>query len=131
MAREFSRAFYQSKEWKQTSRAYMTSKNYVCERCGAVGEICHHKKYLNPSNINDPYITLSFDNLECLCRECHGKEHELKRDWVVFDEAGNIAAVKDSGANKEYKQAVAQIDELLKKMTAQNGAGATKRDGVI
>lgn len=131
MARDFSRAFYQSKEWRQTSRAYMTSKNYVCERCGAVGEICHHKKYLNPSNINDPYITLSFDNLECLCRECHGKEHELKRDWVVFDEAGNIAKVKDSGATREYKQAVKDIDALLEKLTAQDGAGATKRGSAI
>ena len=129
--REFAKSFYRSKEWKQTSRAYMTSKNYVCERCGSVGEICHHKKYLNPSNINDPYITLSFDNLECLCRDCHGKEHELKRDWVVFDEAGNVAKVKESGASKEYKQAVQEIDRLLEKMTAQGGAGATKTHTVI
>ena len=131
MAREFSRAFYQSKAWKQTSRAYMTMQNYVCERCGAAGEICHHKKYLNPSNINDPNITLSFDNLECLCRECHGKEHELKRDWFVFDEAGNVERVKDSGENAAYKREVKKIDALLQKMTAQDGAQRTKDGSVI
>lgn len=104
----------------------MQSKNYVCERCGGVGEICHHKIYLNPSNINDPNITLSFSNLECLCRDCHGKEHELKRDWVVFDETGNIERVKESSASKEFQQAVKDIDDLLKKLTATYGAGATK-----
>lgn len=131
MARDFARAFYQSREWRETSRAYMASKNYVCERCGGAGEICHHRTYLNPTNIADPFITLAFDNLECLCRDCHGKEHKLKRNLVIFDEAGNIAKVKDSGATKEYKQAVKDIDALLRKVTAQDGAGAAKDDEVV
>lgn len=128
MAQEWAKAFYQSKEWKQTSRAYMSSQAYICERCGSVGEICHHKKWLNPKNINDPYITLSFDNLECLCRDCHGKEHGLKTCLTYFDEAGNVERVKDSREISEYKRATKDIERLIKKLTAQEAAGATKRE---
>lgn len=127
MAQEWAKSFYTGKAWKQTSRAYMLSKAYVCERCGGVGEICHHKKWLNSRNINDPAITLSFDNLECLCKECHNKEHMLKNNLTYFNEAGEVERVKESGAITEFKQQQKEIDKLLKKMTAQNGAGATQK----
>lgn len=50
-----------------------------------LGEIVHHKNYINISNIYEPSITMSFDNLELLCLDCHNKEH-----IATFDEAGNI-----------------------------------------
>lgn len=93
----------------------MSSKNYVCERCGGVGEICHHKKYITQKNINDPNITLNFDNLECLCRDCHGKEHGLKGCLTIFDEAGHIEKVKDSAAIKDFKKQAGLIDKLLER----------------
>lgn len=91
--REFAKGFYQSKEWKKVSRLYMSSRNYVCERCGEVATICHHKTYLTPQNITDPNISLSFDNLECLCQDCHNKEHFRQRyspTGTAFDENGNL-----------------------------------------
>lgn len=36
MARDFARAFYDSPQWRKTSRAYLSSKNYICEDCGAL-----------------------------------------------------------------------------------------------
>lgn len=60
--------FYNSKAWKRASAAYMASKHYICERCGRPAQICHHKTYLNGTNVHDPAIALSFDNLEALCR---------------------------------------------------------------
>ena len=91
--KEYARGFYHSKEWKKASRLYMESRNYICERCGNVAAICHHKNYIKPNNINDPSITLNPDNLECLCQECHNREHFKKRanfNGVAFDEKGNL-----------------------------------------
>lgn len=109
--------FYKSKEWRRVSTAYMISKNYVCERCGRPASICHHKKYLNAVNVNDPTISLSFDNLECLCQDCHNKEHSLRHTIMKFDDQGQVSKVKKSGAEKSFEADRKKIDELLKKMT--------------
>ena len=94
MARDFSRKFYNSKEWNRCRETFKQSKHGICERCGMPGEEVHHKIYLSPDNINDPYITLGWDNLELLCMSCHSKEHMSKydvvRDGVMFDEKGDL-----------------------------------------
>ena len=92
MAREFAESFYKSTIWQKCRDAFLSEKLWTCERCGAVAEIVHHKKYITPNNIDDPAITLSFDNLEALCRDCHNKEHfraEYERRYQ-FDADGNI-----------------------------------------
>lgn len=76
MARDYSRPFYNSKKWKDTRDAYFNSQYGICELCGKPGEEVHHKIFLNPQNINDPYITLGWDNLQLLCRSCHNDIHE-------------------------------------------------------
>lgn len=98
MAKEFAKSFYSSKQWQHCRNAYAASKGWLCERCLAKGlivplEIVHHKVYINENNINDPSITLNFDNLEGLCRECHEAEHsdrEPRRFQV--DEFGRVRA---------------------------------------
>jgi len=88
--------FYNSPAWKRTQRAFMTSKNYICERCGLPARIVHHKIYITPSNICDPQITLSWDNLEALCQDCHNKEHSVTpatAQGLRFDENGDIVRV--------------------------------------
>ena len=102
MARDFSRKFYNSKAWIQCRKAYKLSVNGLCERCLAKGlyvpgyEV-HHKIYLSPQNINDPYITLGWENLEFLCSSCHSIEHMSKysatRGDVMFDSKGNLVPV--------------------------------------
>ena len=89
--KEFAKKFYLSKAWRKTREAYYRYRFGICERCGAVGDIVHHKKYLSPSNIHDPNITLSFSNLELLCQDCHNKEHfEKDNDRYSFDKNGNV-----------------------------------------
>ena len=112
--KEYARSFYLSKEWKKVSSLYMSSRNYICERCGGVGTICHHKKYITPWNINDPSITLNLDNLECLCQECHNQEHMAKMSRAVFDENGNMVGVHESQEVKAYKAACKAIDKIKK-----------------
>lgn len=100
MAREFSKSFYNSKAWQRTRDAYISSKFGICERCGQPNsKQVHHKKWLTPDNINDPEITLSFDNLELLCDVCHQKEHHEKYSATVwglrFDENGDLVKVNE------------------------------------
>ena len=100
MAREFAIKFYNSKAWKKCREAYKQSVNGLCERCLKAGKYVpgdevHHKIPLTPENINNPYITLSFENLELLCSSCHSIEHnrkykEIVREGLKFDENGDL-----------------------------------------
>ena len=101
--KEFAEVFYSSTAWKDCRRAYAKSKGNLCERCLAkgeikAGEIVHHKKYLTPDNIGDPDVTLNWNNLELVCRQCHEEEHENSRYIVrrrkrryTVDEFGRVA----------------------------------------
>ena len=99
MAKEFAKAFYRSKEWKKCRAAYILSVNGLCETCLkkkriTPGKILHHKQYITIDNINDPYITLNWDNLEFECQDCHNKEHhnvhEVTRNGLVFNDKGEL-----------------------------------------
>lgn len=83
MAKEFTGGFYKTKAWQKTRNAYVKYRQGLCEECLAKGlyrkgEIVHHRVELTPENIDDPNITLSWDNLELVCRECHLEKHEMK-----------------------------------------------------
>ena len=54
MARDFAKAFYNSKEWQHCRDAYIEHVHGLCERCHRPGWIVHHKCYLTPANIEDP-----------------------------------------------------------------------------
>ncbi|APM37297.1 HNH endonuclease [Clostridium kluyveri] len=94
MSKEYAKSFYQSKEWIKCRKGYIKSKYCICERCGRSATIVHHKKFINPRNINNPEITLNWDNLEALCIECHNKihnrNHQVTTKETIFDENGNL-----------------------------------------
>lgn len=94
LARDFAIKFYNSAAWQRCRRAYAQSVYGLCERCGEPGLEVHHKIHLTPANINDPAITLGWDNLELLCAACHNKVHkrqyEAVRDDVMFDASGDL-----------------------------------------
>lgn len=80
MAKEFAKTFYNSKRWRKCRAAYIAYRQAIdgglCESCHEVpGYIVHHKTELTPDNINDPDITLGFDNLKYDCHVCHQKEN--------------------------------------------------------
>jgi len=105
MAKEFAKSLYQSTAWISTRNAYFKSKQGLCERCLkqnkiVVGEIVHHKEYITPQNINNPDITLNWNNLELVCRECHKKEHDGNlqsiSEGLIFNENGDIVNENES-----------------------------------
>ena len=83
MAREFSAKFYKTSVWRDCRNAYSAYRGHLCEECirrGVLshGEIVHHKIELTPDNIDNPEITLNFNNLELLCRQCHAERHDKR-----------------------------------------------------
>lgn len=77
---DFAKSFYKSKRWQHTRLAYLKSVGGLCERCLKKGlyhpaVIVHHKVYIDSENINNPEVTLSWGNLEAVCRDCHEQEH--------------------------------------------------------
>jgi hypothetical protein len=104
VARPWAYAFYHSRSWDECRRAYGDSVFWICERCGKPGNTCHHKIWLTPTNINDPWITLAWENLELLCHECHDEEHwptkRPTREGFAFDAEGNLVAAPSPHAQK-------------------------------
>lgn len=86
MAREFAKAFYNSKEWEEVREFCLKRDSYLCTEpgCFAPAEEVHHIQKLTPSNIGDTSITLNPDNLRCLCREHHMQIHRADRNAGRF-----------------------------------------------
>lgn len=97
MAREFAKDFYNSEAWAACRTAYAKQAMGLCERCRSrglirAGEIVHHKIHLTPNNILDPAVTLNFDNLMYVCRDCHAALHKKEKRYKV-DQLGRVTAL--------------------------------------
>lgn len=97
MAKPWAEKFYNSARWQHCRAAFIDSRiredGGMCQRCHAqLGYIVHHKIHLTPLNIDDPEISLNFDNLEYVCKDCHDEEHlpghGAKATFCGFDEEG-------------------------------------------
>lgn len=106
MARSIEESFYKTREWKQTSKQYKKSVNGLCEICLSKGfvvpaVIVHHKIHLNKNNVENPNISLSFDNLQAVCLDCHNKIHfgsKPKRRYS-FGEDGEMRMIEREGTD--------------------------------
>lgn len=90
----YAEQFYKSKAWESTRLSYLKEKGGLCEKClkaGLIetGVIVHHKIHITPENIHVPEIALCHDNLEVLCRKCHGERHSRQKRFSV-DENGTV-----------------------------------------
>ncbi len=111
MAREFAKAFYNSKSWKKARAAYIAQRKAIdggmCESCHQrPGYIVHHKIELSPENINNPDIALNYANFKYDCHACHNKEKK-EPDAVEglvryeFDAAGQPIAQAPPEMNRQ------------------------------
>lgn len=106
VARDFARTFYKSKQWEDTRNAYMRMGDGLCEPCLRNGdyvpaEIVHHKIHLSPDNINDPEVTLSFKNLERVCRKCHAESHpRYMESWMSLAASPSIRTETSSDVRR-------------------------------
>ena len=94
--------FYTSWRWRQCRKAFAKSKGNLCERCLSRGIInpgtkdqpleTHHKKPLTADNVMDPAVSLNWDNLELVCRECHAQEHDGVKKRYTIGPNGSVIA---------------------------------------
>ena len=126
--------FYNSDAWRACREGFLQSKGYLCERCSTpdnpvVAKIAHHKIYLTKENINNPYIALSWDNLEALCQDCHNKEHHRgeRKKRYSFDANGNLVYPPHS---LSYYGGFNSEDGRLKNLRRRAHNGCT-RGGVV
>lgn len=87
--------FYKTKEWNKARKLALVKAGYKCNRCSNAGKYVHHIEYLTDTNYQDVNISLSLDNLEVLCLDCHNREHfaQTLRQGLKFNEQGDIVEV--------------------------------------
>lgn len=84
--------FYNTPEWIKLSKKKIRDEHNECERCREKGKVstnskklpiakrkrlnAHHKKYLREY----PELALDYNNLECLCDDCHYEEHHKREE---------------------------------------------------
>lgn len=102
MAREFSKSFYNSKEWRVVRDYCILRDHHSCVKCGKPVEEVHHKIWLTPKNINDWNISLNPDNLICLCHDCHMAEHaKYEESPYEFDKNGMLIKKSEGPRSKK------------------------------
>ena len=93
MSRPFARQFYSSAAWQACRNEYMKQAHHLCEDCLKRGiykpaREVHHIEELTPMNIHRPEVSLNFENLVALCKECHKARHkhgEKDRRYLIGD----------------------------------------------
>ena len=99
---------YHSAAWQKLRQAYLSSRNFICERCGQPASIVHHRRYITAGNVDDPFVTLDFANLEALCQNCHNAEHQhfTSQGRALFDSRGDVVAVAGDGDFEAARRAI-------------------------
>lgn len=99
MSKDYAREFYNSTAWKECRESYKKYRHGLCERCLAAGRynpgvVVHHIQPITPTTVSDPEITLSFDNLQLLCVQCHADMHGSKKNRrYIVEEDGTIHTI--------------------------------------
>lgn len=106
MAKEFAKAFYNSKRWKQCKQSFASERQMIdgglCQVChNRTGYIVHHRVALTADNISEPEVALAHENLMYVCKECHdmfeghGVGRNGPRPLCIFDEDGNPISLRE------------------------------------
>ena len=106
MAKEWYKSFLNSMRWKRCRDSYIKYRISVdggmCEECGKnLGYILHHIKHITETNVNNPDIALSHDNLMYVCKDCHDMYeghgiggHGKIKPLCIFDENGQPISLR-------------------------------------
>lgn len=98
MAKDFAKPFYDGKKWNKLRKKYIEDRQAIdgglCETCHeAVGVIVHHNDiWIDENNIDNPDVTLNYDNLKLDCIACHNREKkdEQERERYRFGPDGEV-----------------------------------------
>lgn len=78
-------AFYKSDQWEKFRRVVISERTdkdgfvrcAICDKpiLNKYDLIVHHKDELTPANVDDAFVALNPDNVECVHHACHNKLH--------------------------------------------------------
>ena len=105
MAKEWAKAFYNSKKWIRCRNSYIGFRISIdggtCEECKRQqGYIVHHTITLTAENITDPDVALNHDNMKYVCKDCHdrydghGIGNKKLKPLCAFDEHGQPISLR-------------------------------------
>lgn len=125
MAKDFAKAFYNSKAWAACRSAYISERRLIdggmCESCGKEpGYIVHHIEPLTAANINNPEVALNHDNLRYDCKECHDREDvhafvKVKQTLCAFGADGQpIPPIRKSSGKTRKTELGQQIQRMTR-----------------
>lgn len=106
------RAYLQTDQWKELRRKAIARDGGKCLRCGSVFRLqVHHTCY------RGKFENSLLEDLETVCRECHGREHGLyPSDFMVLSRAMlrsfNLEIPVPPSQWKELRQAIEDKDDL-------------------
>jgi 5-methylcytosine-specific restriction endonuclease McrA len=102
MAKDFSKALYNSSIWRTQIRpAVLKRCRYICETPGCWNPATEvdHIKELTEENIRDPKIAYDMKNLQGLCSACHKAKTKAEQEsrkagailaTLYFNEDGEV-----------------------------------------
>lgn len=98
MAKKYAKKFYNSKQWKDTRASYIAHRQSVdgamCEYCHDVpGYILDHVIEITQNNMDNPEITLSFNNFKYSCLNCHNTKTFGTLSKYKFNSDGEIIPI--------------------------------------
>lgn len=136
MSQEWATKFYKSPAWLKNRKSYLMREldtpwglcpPYMCERCFERGilkpaKVVHHKKHLTPDNIDDPHVTLRYENFQRLCQECHAEVHSGQTPMrVTFNSDGTIAGPSETNSLRaQIAMLTADDDEMRNIHSSKN-----------
>lgn len=91
--RKLRQKAYQSSEWRKLREVYL-KRNPLCEECLLKGKITpavdvHHKKSPFKNNEVNKSLLLDYNNLQALCKECHGDIHNRQQGRLTIQDVIN------------------------------------------
>lgn len=127
-------SFYRSKEWQNLRRNITLERvnengDLICEYCGKpitkqYDAICHHKKILTETNVNDFTISLNPENIAVVHHKCHNEIHNrfgtyTRHIYLVYGSpcSGKTTFVQDSAGKDDL---VLDIDKIYQAISVND-----------
>lgn len=87
---------YNNPEWRKLRDIYM-KEHPLCEECLSQGKITpaqdiHHKESPFKNGETNHMLLLDYNNLQALCKECHGNKHSKQQGKQTVQDVLRILA---------------------------------------
>lgn len=105
---EHKEATAYTNNWKEVSKNYRASKNYICETCDT--SFMKDKQLLHTHHMNGKKNDNSSNNLKAVCIDCHRKEPNHKHVYMKYNQLQQIYILR----REQNKVHIKSWDDVFK-----------------